>query len=186
MSLLTGEPRTATVTAKTDCDVVEIDHIAMRDLLKRDPKLADHLSETLSARRSLLESELANWKDDQENTPISKPKKAFWRGSGSFSAYRLRVESYRVAGYELRAGGPRIFSAWPVSSSGLVGVDLRIFRARVYRAFSNIALGHRRSLPPLLPFRPVVLVTYPLDRKALHALNSSKSRKSSMFAIEHD
>ena len=77
MSLLTGEPRTATVTAKTDCDVVEIDHIAMRDLLKRDPKLADHLSETLSARRSLLESELANWKDDQEKTPIKQTKESF-------------------------------------------------------------------------------------------------------------
>lgn len=77
MSLLTGEPRTATVTAKTDCDVVEIDHIAMRDLLKRDPKLADHLSETLSARRSLLESELANPRDDQLITPISRTKETF-------------------------------------------------------------------------------------------------------------
>ena len=77
MSLLTGEPRTATVTAKTDCDVVEIDHIAMRDLLKRDPKLADHLSETLSARRSLLESELANPRDDQSITPISRTKETF-------------------------------------------------------------------------------------------------------------
>jgi hypothetical protein len=49
----------------------------MRDLLKRDPKLADHLSETLSARRSLLESELANWKDDQEKTPIKQTKESF-------------------------------------------------------------------------------------------------------------
>jgi CRP-like cAMP-binding protein len=77
MSLLTGEPRTATVTAKTDCDVVEIDQIAMRDLLKRDPKLADHLSETLSARRSLLESELASPRDDHDITPISRTKESF-------------------------------------------------------------------------------------------------------------
>jgi small-conductance mechanosensitive channel/CRP-like cAMP-binding protein len=77
MSLLTGELRTATVTARTDCDVVEIDHIAMRDLLKCDPKLADQLSETLSARRSFLESELANPRDNHDIAPVSRTKESF-------------------------------------------------------------------------------------------------------------
>jgi small-conductance mechanosensitive channel/CRP-like cAMP-binding protein len=77
ISLLTGNPRTASVTAKTDCDIVEIDQSAMRDLLKQYPRLADHLSETLSTRRSLLETELANWKGDPETAPISQTKESF-------------------------------------------------------------------------------------------------------------
>jgi small-conductance mechanosensitive channel len=77
ISLLTGQPRTASVTAKTDCDIVEIDKSAMGDLLKHYPRLADHLSETLSTRRSLLETEVANWKGDPETAPISQTKESF-------------------------------------------------------------------------------------------------------------
>jgi small-conductance mechanosensitive channel len=77
ISLLTGNPRTASVSAKTDCDIIEIDKPAMRDLLKQYPRLADHLSETLSARRSLLETELANWKDNREIAPLSQTKESF-------------------------------------------------------------------------------------------------------------
>jgi CRP-like cAMP-binding protein len=77
ISLLTGKPRTATVTAKTDCDIVEIDHTAMRDLLKEDPRVAEQLSETLSARRSILETEIANWKVVEEIAPISQTKESF-------------------------------------------------------------------------------------------------------------
>ena len=77
ISLLTGSPRTASVTAKTDCDIIEIDKSAMRDLLKQYPRLADHLSETLSARRSLLETELANWKDDGLTAPVHQTKEGF-------------------------------------------------------------------------------------------------------------
>lgn len=77
ISLLTGSPRTATVIAKTDCDIVEIDHPAMRDLLRQDPRLADHLSETLSTRRSMLETELSNWKDDHQTAPIIQTKESF-------------------------------------------------------------------------------------------------------------
>jgi hypothetical protein len=49
----------------------------MRDLLTQYPRLADHLSDTLSARRSLLETELANWKDNRETEPISQTKEGF-------------------------------------------------------------------------------------------------------------
>jgi small-conductance mechanosensitive channel/CRP-like cAMP-binding protein len=77
ISLLTGQPRTASVTAKTDCDIVEIDKSAMGDLLKHYPRLADQLSETLSTRRSLLETEVANWKGDPETAPISQTKESF-------------------------------------------------------------------------------------------------------------
>jgi small-conductance mechanosensitive channel/CRP-like cAMP-binding protein len=77
ISLLTGQPRTASVTAKTDCEIVEIDKSAMRDLLKQYPRLADHLSEILSTRRSVLETELANWKDAPELAPVIQTKESF-------------------------------------------------------------------------------------------------------------
>src|ERR1700736_2509322 len=77
ISLLTGSPRTATVIAKADCDIVEIDHTAMRDLLRHDPRLADQLSETLSTRRSMLETELTTSKTDHEIAPIIQTKEGF-------------------------------------------------------------------------------------------------------------
>jgi small-conductance mechanosensitive channel/CRP-like cAMP-binding protein len=77
ISLLTGKPRTASVTAKTDCEILEIDKSGMGDLLKQYPRLADHLSETLSTRRSMLETELANSKDDPEIAPTSQTKESF-------------------------------------------------------------------------------------------------------------
>jgi hypothetical protein len=49
----------------------------MGDLLKQYPRLADHLSETLSTRRSMLETELANSKDDPEIAPTSQTKESF-------------------------------------------------------------------------------------------------------------
>ena len=77
ISLLTGKPRTATVTAKTDCATVEIDKTAMRTLLTQHPRLAEHLSETLSHRSSMLETEIANWKDDEDSAPTRQTKEKF-------------------------------------------------------------------------------------------------------------
>ena len=58
ISLLTGEPRTATVIAESDCEVVKIEKSAMRKLLVQQPRLAETLSETLATRRSALEAEI--------------------------------------------------------------------------------------------------------------------------------
>jgi hypothetical protein len=49
----------------------------MRDLLIQDPRLADHLSETLSTRRSLLETELATSKADHDTAPVIQTKEGF-------------------------------------------------------------------------------------------------------------
>jgi hypothetical protein len=49
----------------------------MRDLLRHDPRLADQLSETLSTRRSMLETELATSKADHEIAPIIQTKERF-------------------------------------------------------------------------------------------------------------
>lgn len=51
MSLLTGENRSATVTANEDCEVIEIDKEAFRSLLEKTPHLLDALGELLAERR---------------------------------------------------------------------------------------------------------------------------------------
>jgi CRP-like cAMP-binding protein len=54
MSLLTGEPRTATVTAATDCDVLEIGVDTFRATVMADPTILDRVSAAVEARRAGL------------------------------------------------------------------------------------------------------------------------------------
>jgi CRP-like cAMP-binding protein len=51
MSLLTGEKRSATVVASTDCQLVEIDKAAIAQSLKESPNLLAQLSELLARRQ---------------------------------------------------------------------------------------------------------------------------------------
>ena len=51
MSLLTGEPRTATVRAEHDCEVLEINKAVMSELLHAAPQCLDQLSELLAKRK---------------------------------------------------------------------------------------------------------------------------------------
>ncbi len=51
MSLLTGEPRSATVIAQTDCEVVEIKKSVLARSLKENPDLLAQLSELLARRQ---------------------------------------------------------------------------------------------------------------------------------------
>ena len=44
MSLLTGEPRTATVTAATDCDLLEIDVEGFRSVVLANPSVVEHVT----------------------------------------------------------------------------------------------------------------------------------------------
>jgi small-conductance mechanosensitive channel/CRP-like cAMP-binding protein len=59
MSLLTGEPRTATVTAATDCELLEIGADAFRRVVLPDPAVVERITSAVSARRSELESHRA-------------------------------------------------------------------------------------------------------------------------------
>jgi CRP-like cAMP-binding protein len=63
MSLLTGEKRSATVVAMTDCEVVEIGKPVLAKSLKENPLLLAMLSEMLAKRRMETEGILA------ESTP---------------------------------------------------------------------------------------------------------------------
>lgn len=55
MSLLTGEPRTATVTAATDCDLVEIDAEGFRSVVMANPSVLDHVTAVTATRREGLD-----------------------------------------------------------------------------------------------------------------------------------
>jgi CRP-like cAMP-binding protein len=59
MSLLTGERRTATVIAQTDCEVVEIGKAVLAKSLKDNPELLAQLSELLALRQLETEGILA-------------------------------------------------------------------------------------------------------------------------------
>jgi CRP-like cAMP-binding protein len=60
MSLLTGEPRSATVTAATDCEVVEIGKGVLQKSLKENPQLVAQLGELLAKRKMETEGILEN------------------------------------------------------------------------------------------------------------------------------
>jgi CRP-like cAMP-binding protein len=52
MALLTGEPRYATVRARTDVEVLEISREGFHELFKSDPETAAEMREIISLRRS--------------------------------------------------------------------------------------------------------------------------------------
>jgi CRP-like cAMP-binding protein len=55
MSLLTGDPRAATVSARGDCTVLEITADAFRDYVQRRPEVIDVLAAAAHARRRELD-----------------------------------------------------------------------------------------------------------------------------------
>jgi CRP-like cAMP-binding protein len=59
MSLLTGELRSATVVAETDCELVEIDKTVIAQSLKENPDLLAQLSELLARRQLHTEDAFA-------------------------------------------------------------------------------------------------------------------------------
>ena len=59
MSLLTGEPRTATVTAVTDCDLLEIRSEAFRRVVLADPAIVDLVAAAAAVRHSELDAHRA-------------------------------------------------------------------------------------------------------------------------------
>ena len=60
MSLMTGEPRRATVTALTDSIVYEIGHALMEPILKNRPDIARQLSDVLATRQRQLDQHIAS------------------------------------------------------------------------------------------------------------------------------
>lgn len=70
MSLLTGQPRTATVVAATDCWLVEIAVADFRRVVLTDPEIVDRVTEVTAFRRAELERHRAaiqTTSEDQES-----------------------------------------------------------------------------------------------------------------------
>ena len=59
MALLTGERRTATINATTECICYEVDRAAFEHVIKANPRIAEVLSERLSTRRAELTEQLS-------------------------------------------------------------------------------------------------------------------------------
>src|SRR6185503_20184069 len=60
MGLMTGEPRAATVVARTPMDSYRLDKDSFRDLLVSRPDVADQISVLLARRRAQLDATLRN------------------------------------------------------------------------------------------------------------------------------
>jgi CRP-like cAMP-binding protein len=54
MGLFTGEPRTASVVAIEETEVLEIGHAAMKQILETNPDLAESISWTIAERKASL------------------------------------------------------------------------------------------------------------------------------------
>ena len=79
ISLLTGEPRSATILATRDCEVLEIEQETIGILLREHPELAESLSETVVARRSATETQLASAPANGDDLETDATKEGFLR-----------------------------------------------------------------------------------------------------------
>lgn len=78
MSLLTGEPRTANVAARSDCDLVEITVDDMRRLVFADPSIVERVGMAVATRREALERHRATGAGPAPEPPQSFVARA-WR-----------------------------------------------------------------------------------------------------------
>lgn len=66
MSLLTGERRSASVTAIGEAEMLVIDHELFREILKSNPSLCQEMSKTLAKRQMELEQLKESWEESAE------------------------------------------------------------------------------------------------------------------------
>src|SRR5580765_1884750 len=69
MSLLTGAPRSATIAAEGNCDVLVLDRAALGPLLAADPSMAEILSQSLAARLAATEAKLEDRRGRKDDEP---------------------------------------------------------------------------------------------------------------------
>ena len=74
MSLLTGEPRTATVRASSDMDVIVIDKKSFVDIVLKDSKILENLMNVLESNRSSLTSIIDDERKKSNTTKNSARK----------------------------------------------------------------------------------------------------------------
>ncbi len=79
MSLLTGEPRSASVIATEETEVLRIDKNGLKPILENNPSLVDSISELIEERKQLLSSE-----SDQPAEDKASAKKGAMRSIRKF------------------------------------------------------------------------------------------------------
>lgn len=85
MSLLTGAPRSATVTAEGGCEVLRLDATSVAPILAADPSVAESLSRLLAAREAATRARLddrrgrAPLSDDSDHASLLERIRAFFR-----------------------------------------------------------------------------------------------------------
>jgi len=77
MSLLTGDPRSATVVAATDCEMWEIGKEVLAEILQQNETLVQKLSEMLAQRRMETEGIVAS---SSESTQLATRQKEYTEG----------------------------------------------------------------------------------------------------------
>ncbi len=77
MSLLTGEPRSATIVARTDCELWEIDKPVLAELLQKNETLVQKLGDLLANRRLEREGVLSS---EAEKSQIHAKEKEYAAG----------------------------------------------------------------------------------------------------------
>jgi small-conductance mechanosensitive channel/CRP-like cAMP-binding protein len=73
MSLLTGEPRSATVTSEGGCEVLVLSKQALAPLLEREPQLAELLSAAVLARQASTALTLEDRRDRRREAAAERP-----------------------------------------------------------------------------------------------------------------
>lgn len=74
MSLLTGEPRSATIQALSDCEVLEITKPLFGEIVDREENLLPRLSELLALRKLETEGFATRRRDQDDEEPSEKEK----------------------------------------------------------------------------------------------------------------
>ncbi|MFO0980454.1 MAG: mechanosensitive ion channel family protein [Planctomycetota bacterium] len=77
MALLTGEPRTASVVAKTDVEVVEVGRDALGPILKASPELIDAMARTVALRKEGLDEARAAALEEAERRRLASKQSKF-------------------------------------------------------------------------------------------------------------
>lgn len=72
MGLMTGEPRTASVIARTEVDCYRLDKEAFQDIIRSRPRLAEEISHLLAQRRTELDAVRENLDAEAQARRLSK------------------------------------------------------------------------------------------------------------------
>ncbi|HEY9898888.1 MAG TPA: DUF2225 domain-containing protein [Pantanalinema sp.] len=92
MSLLSGQPRSATVVAEESAELLEIDRVAFKTLFKANPTIAAEIASTVEARRETNDRILQDGEEPDLSRPVTTSEEggAPERGGESGLMSRLR------------------------------------------------------------------------------------------------